>query len=168
MNQTETNIALPVRRQIPAAASNKNNQGFTLLELFLYISIMATVLTTAAIFFFLTLWVDAKNQAIVEVEQQGAQMMQRITHEIRNAESILSPLPGQSSALLSLNTGEISASDFVFAKVSLVDLNFTNLSKSNTPGVIRIQFTLTYQNKENRQEYNYSQTFYDSASLRKK
>jgi type II secretory pathway pseudopilin PulG len=166
MNQTETNIAYLARKRILAAVSKKNNQGFTLIELLLYIGIVSVILASVSVFLFIILQSDVKNQAIVEVEQQGAQMMQRITHKIRNAESVNSPSPGQSSTNLSLNTGSINISDFAFSEVVASDLIFTNLSKNNTPGIIRIQFTLSYNNPENKQEYDYSKTFYSSASLR--
>jgi Tfp pilus assembly protein PilW len=50
--------------------------------------------------------------------------------------------------------------------VEASDLTFSNLTRPATPGVIRVQFTLTHFNPENRGEYNYAQTFYDTASLR--
>lgn len=164
MNQTEINIVLPARKRILAAASDA--EGFTLIELLLYISIVGVILASVSVFFFIILQSEVKNQAIVEVEQQGAQMMQRITHKIRNAGSINSPLPGQSSASISLDTGSFNISDFVFPEVSASNLIFKNLSKSDTPGIIQVQFTLSYNNPENKQEYDYSKTFYGSASLR--
>ena len=164
----ETNIAYLARKRILAVVSNriKSNQGFTLIELLLYIGIVSVIIASVSVFLFIILQSDVKNQAITEVEQQGAQMMQRITHKIRNAESVNFPSPGQSSVNLSLNTGNINISDFTFSEVVVSDLIFTNLSKDNTPGIIRVQFTFDYNNPENRQEYDYSKTFYGSASLR--
>lgn len=168
MNQVETNTVLTAHRQIPVAVSNKtkNNQGFTLIELLLYVSIVGVIIASVSVFLFITLQSRVKNQAIVEVEQQGAQMMQRITHEIRNAEIIISPSPGQSSANLSLNTGNFNIADFAFPEITASNLIFRNLSKNDTPGIIQVQFILSYNNPENRQEYDYSKTFYGSASLR--
>ena len=144
----------------------KSNQGFTLIELLLYISIVGTIAVSISTFLFIILQSDVKNRAIVEVEQQGAQMMQRVTHKIRSAESISFPASGQSGANLSLNNGGFNSSDFTFPKVAVSNLIFTNLSKDNTPGIIRVQFTLSHNNPENKQEYDYSKTFYGSASLR--
>ena len=46
------------------------------------------------------------------------------------------------------------------------DLQFTNLTPNNLQNSIKIKFTLNYNNVANRTEYNYSQTFYGTATLR--
>ena len=40
------------------------------------------------------------------------------------------------------------------------------MSKVSTPGNIRIQFDLSFVNNTNRNEYDWTKTFYGSASLR--
>lgn len=52
------------------------------------------------------------------------------------------------------------------SKVAVSNLTFTNLTRSSTPGVVRISFTLSRVNANNRNEYDYQKTFVTSAALR--
>jgi type II secretory pathway pseudopilin PulG len=51
-------------------------------------------------------------------------------------------------------------------RVTVSGLSFRNMSRPGTPGTIRTQFTITLKNPENRQEFNFSKTFYGSMSIR--
>ena len=165
----------------------KNNKGFTLIELLLYIGIASVMLLIISVFLSTLLQSRVKNQTIAEVEQQGAQVMQIITQTIRNAEGINSPTQGASASSLSvdvfntsddptvfdLSSGAIRVTEGAGSAVPLLNsrltasgLNFQNLSRDNTSGVVRVQFTLTHMNIENRNEYDYNKTFYASAGLR--
>jgi len=165
----------------------KNNKGFTLIELLLYISIAAVMLLIISVFLSTLLQSRIKNQTIAEVDQQGAQVIQIVTQSIRNAEGINSPVQGASASLLSvdvfnssddptifdLSSGAIRIAEGVGSPLPITNsrlvvsgLNFQNLSHDNTSGIIRVQFTLTHVNPENRNEYDYNKTFYASASLR--
>ena len=158
----------------------KNNQGFSLLELLLYIGLASTILLVISGFFVVTLQSRVKNQTIAEVEQQGARVMQIITQKIHNATTLTSPAQGVSSSSLNLNSGGIifdlatntiridegTPVNLTSNKVLATDLSFYNLSYTDTPGIIRIQFTLTYDNPAEKKVHEYSQTFYGSANLR--
>jgi len=50
--------------------------------------------------------------------------------------------------------------------VTVSGLTFQNLSRSATPGTVRIQFTLTHVNPAGRNEYSFAKTFIGSATLR--
>jgi Tfp pilus assembly protein FimT len=164
-----------------------NKKGFTLIELLLYVSIVGAIIFSVASFLSLQMQSRVKNQTISEVEQQGISVMQIITQTGRNADAINSPAQGASAASLSVNTIFAGNNPTVFdlasgvirikegaaavvlltnSRVIATNLTFQNLSRSGTPGAIRIQFTLTHINPEGRSEYNYSKTFYDTASLR--
>ena len=164
-----------------------SKQGLTLIELLLYVSITSIMLLITSLFLLTLLQSRIKNQTIAEVEQQGLQVMQIITQTARNAEAITSPAIGASSSSLTLDVvtggsdptifdlsvGVISIKEGTGSTVPLTNsritasvLNFQNLSRVNTPGIIRISFTLTHVNPEGRQEYNFSKTFYANASLR--
>lgn len=165
------------------------HNGFTLIELLLYVSVSALLLLITSLFLSTLLQSRVKNQTIAEVEQQGLHVMQIITQTTRNADSMNSPTQGVSVGTLSLNTyasannptlfdldgvsGVIRIKEGAGALVSLTNsrvtasaLNFQNLSRAGTPGIIRISFTLTHVNPSGRNEYNFSKTFYASASLR--
>ena len=167
---------------------SKPKKGFTLIELLLYIVLAGTVLLTVSIFLFFLLQMRIKNQTIAEVEEQGVQIIQIISQKIRNAQKINSPPIGQSSPQLSLDMPQADQSPTVIdligkririregqnqpqflssSRIEVSNLQFFNLSKEDSPGTIRIQFTLTHKNPEMRIEFEYSKTFISSASLRK-
>ncbi len=163
------------------------HRGFTLIELLLYLGLASVMMLTLAVFFSTMLSARVKNQAIAEVEQQGVQVLEIITQAIRNADAVNSPAVGASASVLSLDMFPVADDPTVFdlvsgavritagagAAVALVNsrvtvsgLAFQNLSRSGTPGTIRITFTLSHVNPTGRNEYEYSKTFYGSASLR--
>lgn len=153
----------------------------------LYVAIGSIVLLAITGFFQNNLTARSKTKAITEVDQQGAQIMQTITQAIINAESINSPAVGGSTNTLSLAMADVASNPTVFSQaatyiyiskgantpvalnsslVEISNLTFTNMSQANTPGNIRIQFTLNFINNSGRFEYQWSKTFYDSVSLR--
>jgi hypothetical protein len=128
-----------------------------------------------------------KNQTIAEVEQQGLAVMQVVAQTARNAEVITSPTQGVSASSLTLNVVTVANDPTIFDLASGVirikegagtaialtnnrvvasALTFQNLSRTGTPGNIRVQFTLTHINPEGRNEYDFSKTFVGSAALR--
>ncbi|HEU0085638.1 MAG TPA: prepilin-type N-terminal cleavage/methylation domain-containing protein [Candidatus Paceibacterota bacterium] len=145
-----------------AKSTNQTNQGFTLIELLLYISIAAVILLLTSLFLAELLQSRVKNQTLTEVEQQGLHVMQIITQTGRNA--------GDTNFVDSFDLSDgVITEDGIALTNSLVfasDLTFQNLSRIDTPGTVRIQFTLSHINPENRNEYDYQKTFIGSATLR--
>ena len=113
--------------------------------------------------------------------------MEQITQTIRNASGITSPAAGSSASSLTVTVPTPSFSPTVFSlasgvlqikegtgatvsltnsKVQVTGLTFTNLSASGTNGIVRVSFTLSRVNPNNRNEYDYQKTFITSASLR--
>jgi Tfp pilus assembly protein PilW len=167
--------------------NNKNKTGFTLVEVLLYSVIAGVVLMAISFFLSILLQARIKGQVMAEVEQVGVQTMQIFTQTARNATAINSPAAGTSGVSTSLTVIEGAKSPTVFdlfggiirikegtsaavnitsSKLTATGLAFTNLSGSGTKGTVRIQFTLTYRNPSGRNEYNYTKTFYGSATLR--
>jgi len=166
---------------------HKTQKGFTLIELLLYIALASVLLIAASTFLGTTLEARVKNQTIAEVEQQGLAAMHMILQSIRNAEAITSPSQGTSASSLTLDVVTVSDDPTVFdlssgtlrikegaastlpltnSRVTASALTFMNLSRNSTPGVVRVQFTLTLVNNSGRNEYEYSKTFISSATLR--
>lgn len=164
-----------------------NSAGFTLVEILLYVSIISVMLTVISIFMFSVLQSQAKFKTISEVDQQGIQIVQSITQSIRNANSITVPSQGATEQTLTLGFLDSVKNPTVFnsdgtniqikeginsifpltnSKVIISGLSFSNVSKTNTPGIVKFQFTLTHINSSGRNEYDYSKTFYGSTSLR--
>jgi type II secretory pathway pseudopilin PulG len=52
------------------------------------------------------------------------------------------------------------------SKVQVSGLTFQNLSRSGTPGIVRVNFVVSRSNPNNRNEYDYQKAFTFSASLR--
>lgn len=165
----------------------KINSGFTLIELLLSVSIAGVLLLTITFFVSSVLQVRVKNQTIAEVNEQALAVMQLISQTARNAESINVPALGQSSPTLSLDQYDASKDPTVFdlsggvvqvteggsAAIPLTNNRVTasgftvqNLSRPNTPGLFRVQFTLAHINPSSRNEYEYSKTFSTSVTVR--
>ncbi|MCX6779853.1 MAG: hypothetical protein NT034_01580, partial [Candidatus Magasanikbacteria bacterium] len=77
-----------------------NNQGFTLLELLLYVFVASAILLSIVALVALLIQSRVKNQTISMIEQQGAQIIQVVTQEINNAKVITAPTVGNSAAVL--------------------------------------------------------------------
>ena len=167
--------------------SSRNTGGFTLIELLLYVSIVGSLLIALSLFFATTADARIKSQSIAEVDQQGMLTMDRILQSIRNADAINSPAAGSTAASLSLAVQTASLSPTIFdlqagaiqvkegtgvtlpltnSKVTLSDLSFKNLSRSGTPGLVQVSFTISRTNLAGRAEYTYQKTFTSSAALR--
>jgi len=166
---------------------NKFCRSFTLIEILLYLGLATFIMLAVVAFLALALTSQVKNHTASEVEQQGQMVTQNITQAIRNANLVNSPGQGSSAATISLNMldgaknptifdlagGKIRVKEGSGSEVELTNnqvtassLNFQNLSRDSTPGVVRITFTLSYVNPENRNEYDCAKTFRATASLR--
>lgn len=164
---------------------SSSHSGFTILELLLYVGISSTVLLAVSLFLSTTLSSRVKNAAVSEVEGQGAFVVNVITQSVRNATGITAPNLGASGPSLSMATASGSTSPTVFSvssgsilmtegvgtaipitnsHVTVSNFVVTNLSRSGTPGNVRITFTLTFNNPSGRSEYDVVRTFTVSAS----
>lgn len=156
--------------------------GFTLLELILFVSLSGILLGALAVFLGIILNSRVKQHSIVEVEEQGMRAMQVIESIIHNASSVTTPMiattssslaiEGASSKRIEISNERLWYTDGANSPLSLTtadtivsNIQFQNLSRAQTPGIIRIQFTLSRRNPEGRNEYAYQQTFYASATL---
>lgn len=159
--------------------------GFTFIELLLYVALMSVLLFGISAFLMVFLEARVKNKTIAEVEQQGMQVMQILVQTIHNADSITLPAAGVSGTTLTLVTagatnpttvtlatnaiqlseGGAAAVPLTNARVTASAFTAQNLSRPATPGVIRLQFTLTAVNPTKRGEYSYARTFIGGAAL---
>lgn len=163
-----------------------SKKGFTLVELILYVSMASVFLFTLSLFLSTLLSGRVKHQAITEVEAAGAHIVETIASAIRNAETITSPAEGGQGLVLQLGMQEVLQDPTIFQLTNqtitlqenggaTIDLHgsriipsnilFKNTSRENTPGIITFQFTLTHVNNGTN-EFDYSETFYGSTSLR--
>lgn len=167
--------------------NNKNQQGFTLIELMLYIGILSIFIIVVSQFMYIFVRSQAKNQVISEVEQQGQQMMNLITQTLRNSQSVSSPTKGNTDSSITVDVFDVASDPTIFALSGTVlqitqganlpmslsnshilvsDLEFENVSKGKGPTTIKVNFTIDYNNPGNLFEYDYQKTFYDTASIK--
>ena len=163
-------------------------RGFTLIEMVLYVSLCSIILLSLSTFLSFLLGSRIKSQAITEVNQQGFQVMYLMTQTVRNGRSIQVPTIGASSSTLSITTGNPLLNPTVFtvssttitikegsksaipltnSRVSVSGLTFQNISSaSSTDKIIRISFTVSYNNPQGKNEYSFTKSFTGSATLR--
>ena len=161
--------------------------GFTLVEIILYVSIASVMLSLISIFIATTIESRVKGQTIAEVEQGGVQVIDLITQTIRNSTSINSPAtsttgfalslgvvdPLKNPTVFDLNAGRLRITEgaalpveITGSKLSVNSLSFSNLSRANTPGVIRVEIDIAHANPNGRNEFEFFKKFTTSASLK--
>lgn len=164
-----------------------DKQGFTLVEVLLYISIVSVLILIMSALVFLLLQGKTKFKTISEVNDQGVQTMQTIAQTIREAESISLPTQGSTGSSLTLvindgaknptvidsggtnlqiKEGVGATTPLTNSRVEVSNLSFTNISRGSSPGMVKIQFTISSVNQSGRNEYDFSQNFYVTTSLR--
>lgn len=161
--------------------------GYTLIELLLYVAIMGILLGALTSFFGVSLSSRIKNESIIEVDRQGEFMIDTIARTTRAADSITTPAVGASGGTLTLAMATAGVNPTIFNisgttlqikegagatiplnsnRVAVTGFTVKNLSRGSTPGVIKISFTVSTVNTTGRNEYDYQKTFTTSASLR--
>lgn len=166
---------------------SQKQSGFTLIEMLLYIALSSIVLLALSQFFVLSLSIRAKAQSVAEVEQQGSLALKTMTQIIRNASAITVPTAGAASSSLTITVPTGVKSPTIFdlsggvlrikegagspinltdSRVAVTNLVFSNLSVTADHGTVRIQFTLSRINASSTNEYNYTQNFSGTATLR--
>jgi type II secretory pathway pseudopilin PulG len=164
-----------------------NRRGFTLIETLLYTTIAASILFLASLFFSTILDARAKQFAIMEAEEQGSGALDQILHDIRNAESIVSPATSTAGTVLSLNMPGIADDPIVYdvsggvlrvtrgtsstlqltnTRITVLDFTVSNFSRSGSHGSVQISFAIEYVNPSGRQSQAYRRRFVGSASIR--
>lgn len=163
-------------------------QGFTLVEMLLYVTISSVILLSLSLFLSLILSSRIKNQSIADVNQQGLQVMQLITQTVRNGKSISFPSVGATSTSLSVDVVDPLRNPTVFdiangvmriqegsnqpipltnSHVTVTSLIFQNISStSSTDRIIRMSFTINHTNSNGRNENSFIKSFTGSATLR--
>lgn len=166
--------------------SKKRLAGVTLVETLLYVSIVGIFMVTVASMFAAVLAVRNKNTVVNEVNLQGVQIMQQITQALKNTSTLTAPAAGVTATSLTLTTYTPAANPTVFDlnsgkirmsengvvtsitsnRVTASSLSFQNMGSAGTKGSIKIRFTLTHVNPDNRGDLSYTQTFYDTITVK--
>lgn len=162
------------------------NQGFTLVELIVYVGLLTLVMSGMMVFMQNIMYVRVKNQTYQAVIQNLRWGSERIGFEIRNAASINSV----TATTLSLQMADSTRDPTVFDvsdgrlrmgygssglcpvsspcfltdnQVVVTNLGFTNLSSG---GSTNIQTSLSIKSNTSRPEWQFTQTYLFDAELR--
>ena len=171
-------------------AGHKKDSGFTLMEILIYIAVLAVIISIIFSFFLWASHSSAKAKALREVLDNSRGAMEIMALEIKGAKSIYTPT--SDTAQLSLETGrylpegESSAYiDFYLCddrlclkkesqdsvaftsdKVEVKNLEFSLISVTSTVPSIQINLKIDYKNPQNRAEYQASINTTSTVSLR--
>lgn len=161
-------------------------KGFTLVEIIIYVAIFVLMFGSISLFSNMITDSRSRNQLILEVNDQGERISRLILQTIRNSRSISTPLPQTASSSLTLNTGDVSTDPTVFYissgilymqegispsvaisndKIKINNIEFSNLSRSSTPGIIRYSMNITNSGTSQKAALIYSNNIYGSASI---
>jgi len=168
--------------------NHKENKGFTLVELMIYITMVAGILIVATSFAWNVINNRTKSFAIQEVEENGRFIMDKITRTAQGAQSITLPLAGATGSAMDLiiESAPVTTADFILNSehlqmsdnggpylnlnsnnVRVTSLEFKNLSSTDgRTKNIKIILSLEHVNPENRQEWKYSNSFETTIELR--
>ena len=121
------------------------HKKFTLIELIIYIAIVAVILLVAFDFGWQIIYGNVKAQAIREVQQNTRFSLEKIVRTIKEAKEINSPISGNSTNSLSLiNTGilkgNVEIKDVIKAMKILDKTNVIEDVKKLDSGTFMIQF----------------------------
>jgi len=174
------------KRTQKSLREHKNGAGFTLIELIIYIGIVAIILLVAFNFGWEIIYGNVKSRVVRETQQNARFAMERIAREIRKARAINTPGPGGSSNILSLEMADPNLDPTVFDvsdgklriaqgtlgpyeltndRVIVSALQFTNLSYQGTPGTIQLDIVIGHANPAGRTEYVASVDLNSTISL---
>lgn len=158
----------------------RNQKGFTLIEFLIYAGIVVFVMTALTLTAVNILHARVRITSIEEVAQNGRFGIEKMTHTIRNAESI-ERVDGD-SLVLEVSSSRDNPTEFTLSdgnlvvikggrepgslttgKVNVSELVFTERSDQ----AVRIEMTVDFHNPQNRQEYEFRRTFRTTENIRK-
>lgn len=166
----------------------RQEDGYTLIELIVYIAVVSVVLVIAVVLSIDLLRGRAKSTSLEVVNQNGRLVLERLTTVIRNADLVNagSSVFGTSPGRLSLQMPDVSVNPTVFdvsgttlrvsegtgipqsltsPDVEVTSLIFTHLNQTGSEG-IRISLGLKRVNPQGVQEFNVQQNYVASAIVR--
>ena len=167
-------------------------KGFTLMEILIYIAILAVIISAVAAFLSWAIQSSNKSKAMREVLDNARTAMEIMTYEIKEAKGIYTPtststqlsletthylpsgesssyldfyLCGNNSATLCLKKESQLAIALTSETVEINNLQFILISPTTTPS-IQINLGINFKNPKSRPEYQASINLRSSASLR--
>lgn len=169
----------------------KSPQGFTLVELLVYMGILTVFLTTSIVFAIDLIKTSQRARISLEVQQNIRFAMERMVREIRAADdlnagaSTFETSPGVlslahdngsldptvfdvSGGILRITQGAGSAIDLTTDDVAITNLVFHNYSVSGKTTNIQIEITIQYRNAVGGVIYDVSSSRRSSVVIRER
>lgn len=168
---------------------NKNTVGFTLIELIIYVALIAIFISGAITFSWDVIYGGAKSAIEREVNQNIRLASKRIVYEIRNASAInsiaansvclASATPARNPTRIYLSNGKMRIAwgggsgdctnmtndlPLTSDQVTVAQLTLTNRSSGALS--TNIEFSITLASNASRQEWQQSQSYGGTAELR--
>ncbi len=152
-----TNQLSTINYQLSTKAHPQAKNGYTLIEVLIYSGILAVFLLLVTQLFISIRLTNAQAISLVGMQKNCRQIIADMTQTIRGAENVMVPLPGESTAILSLNNGLIlyqlvdgvlvkvddgQAWDLTTDEVIVSGLSFENLVESTQTATIKIEMTV--------------------------
>ncbi|MFH1667591.1 MAG: type II secretion system protein [Candidatus Komeilibacteria bacterium] len=158
-------------------------QGFTLLEVIIYMAIVSAILTVAIFFAWSIIGNQSKSMVVTEVSQNSRFILERVGRELRQASSIASLTSEQlvlnilgedqlTFAFDDINhqlTRQLNEETATILNSSLVDVSgaWQNLS-ANDSATIGLDLTVTFKTNSNHTDWQACTTTSSSYELRVK
>lgn len=167
-----------------------NNKGFTLMEILVYVAVLAIIISAISSFLLWAIDSNTKTRVMRETLDNARRAMEIMIYEIKEAKSIYTPTT--TSTQLSLETthyvpeGEKKTYiDFYLCqsrlclkkesqdpialtsdKVEIKNLSFTQVATTSTNPSIEINLAIKYKSPSNQPEYQAAVNLSSTASLR--
>lgn len=161
----------------------KSYRGTTLVELILYITLVAGIVGTLSLYLSSVSSVANKSDTINEVNSNANQVFYILDKEIREAKTIT--LPNTSSrvsptlsitrqddsvVLIQITSNSIQITEgstttpITNNQVNVDNLEFKYLNPNLDSSSIAYEFTISRKNNTNRNEFSYTNTFYGTSN----
>lgn len=157
-----------------------NAKGFTLVELIIYIALMALIVGSLVSFTLSISSGSSQTNTVQEVQSNARIALDIISQKVRHAEDVVSPTEGNngnsmeldmptpdpnitfavSGGVLTLNGTEITSDE-----VNVTSLIFTNRAQSGERDSMKVEITVEFRDPETK-EFEYSQTLTTAVGLR--
>ena len=168
--------------------NSKKQSGFTLIELSIYITLVAGILIMATSFAWNIINSRTKTISISSVEQEGRYILEKFSQSVHQASAMSLPATGASGNQLVLTMADAPSNPIIIStssnklyfqrgagsavqmhsdNVIVTSVSFTNLSTADgKTRNVQINLTLEHINPNQRREREYQKDFTTSAELR--
>lgn len=164
----------------------QNDQGFTLVEMIIYIAIMGIVISSFMAYSLSISGVRNKNYAAATVQANGRSALSIMTKKIHEAQAVLTPTASTSDPALSLDMPGVSPNITFFvtdgvlhmveagvatstitdSRTHISQLLFTNLAASDDRANVRIEMTIGYNVPASDAAFGYTKSYRTAVSTR--